>query len=198
MPRTSSRQRSSGPVFPTLPPGIQAGLKQLVSDHVTTVSCMLDVNDDTRNAEKKTNKDDDNSQNDLFVQKLCEECAKVMKQQQLSPSSFLARFFDATILSQHAAEVLNKSGKGSAPTLAERIAGEWAKNHPFQRRKQTTNTSISIESNQQKASETNSGTSDSAARHDEDKPIQKKKRKGENASKKNKKMDLKKLKSTYR
>jgi hypothetical protein len=76
------------------------------------------------------NNDGDNSK-DPVEKKLCEQCAKVMKQQQLSPSSFLARFFDVTMLSQHAADVLQKSGKGSAPILAERIAGEWAKNKGF-------------------------------------------------------------------
>ena len=196
MPRTSSRQRSSGPVFPTLPPGIQAGLKRLVSDNVTTVACMLDVTDDTRNAEKKTNNDDDNSQNNQFVQKLCEECAKVMKQQQLSPSSFLARFFDATILSQHASEVLNKSGKGSAPTLAERIAGEWAKSHPLQQRKPTSTGSVSNESTQQKPSEINKETPDISDRHNEDNVIQTAKRKGDKVSKKRKEGGFKKLKST--
>jgi hypothetical protein len=63
-------------------------------------------------------------------QQLCEKCALVIKQQQLSPSSFLARFFEKDMLSAHA-QVLGKSAKGSAPTLADRIAGEWAKNKGF-------------------------------------------------------------------
>ena len=76
--------------------------------------------------------DDDTEESKLAsVLELCEQCAKVMKQQQLNPSSFLARFFDKSVLSQHAEEVLQKSGKGSPPTLAERIAGEWAKGKPF-------------------------------------------------------------------
>lgn len=62
------------------------------------------------------------------IHALCEQCAVVMKQQQLSPSSFLARFFDAQTLSSHAVENLGKSGKGSAPVLAERIVAEWQKN----------------------------------------------------------------------
>jgi hypothetical protein len=61
---------------------------------------------------------------------LCEQCAKILQQQQLSPASFLARFFDAKMLAEHA-ELLGKSPKGTAPTLAERIAGEWAKNNPI-------------------------------------------------------------------
>jgi hypothetical protein len=75
--------------------------------------------------------DNDYDGKDPIEKKLCEQCAMVMKQQQLTPSSFLARFFDVTVLSQHAADVLQKSGKGSAPILAERIAGEWAKNKGF-------------------------------------------------------------------
>jgi hypothetical protein len=61
---------------------------------------------------------------------LCEQCAKILQQQQLSPASFLARFFDAKMLAVHA-ELLGKSPKGTAPILAERIAGEWAKNNPI-------------------------------------------------------------------
>ena len=131
MPRTSSRQRNSGPVFPSLSPGIQDGLSRLVSDNVSTVASMLNVKEDGRDHNKE------------FVQELCEQCAKVMKQQQLSPSSFLARFFDATLLSRHAVEVLNKSGKGSAPTLAERVAGEWSKNKPLPPPKSTSSSSNS-------------------------------------------------------
>jgi hypothetical protein len=62
------------------------------------------------------------------IDALCEKCVGVMKQQQLSASSFLARFFHPDMLSTHAVDCLGKSGQGSAPVLAERIAGEWAKN----------------------------------------------------------------------
>ena len=50
-----------------------------------------------------------------------------MKLNQLSPSSFLARFFDMELLRQHAV-LLNKSGKGTTIVLSERIATAWAKN----------------------------------------------------------------------
>ena len=55
---------------------------------------------------------------------LCEKCAQVMKQQQLSVSSFLARFFPADMLSKQAV-LWGKSGKGSAAVLADRIALAW-------------------------------------------------------------------------
>ena len=108
-----SRRSRRGPVeaFPALPQGIQKGLQRLVGDHAGTISAMLDISDD-----------------DAEASLICEKCAQVMKQQQLSASSFLARFFQADMLSQHATEVLQKSGKGSAAALADRIAAEWAKN----------------------------------------------------------------------
>lgn len=62
------------------------------------------------------------------VDELTEKCAAVMKQQQLSAAQFLARFFEADMLSDHAEKVLNKSAKGSSAQLAERVANEWAKN----------------------------------------------------------------------
>jgi len=108
----SRRRGASGPVFPSLPSGVQAGLKRLVSDNQTTVANMLDCDEDSS------------------VEVLCEKCAGVMKQQQLSASSFLARFFDQAMLSAHST-LLGKSANGSPPVLAERIAGEWAKNKPI-------------------------------------------------------------------
>ena len=64
---------------------------------------------------------------DATVEDLCEKCAVVMKQQRLGPATFLARFFDVSVLSQHAA-FLKKSAKGSAAVLGERIESEWRKN----------------------------------------------------------------------
>lgn len=108
MSRRSSRRQTSQPAFPALRPGIQAGLKRLVSDNSATVARMLQC---------------ESSDTDV----LCEKCASVMKQQQLSASSFLARFFDAEMLKQHAL-LLGKSGKGSPAVLSERIEAEWSKN----------------------------------------------------------------------
>jgi hypothetical protein len=113
--RSSGRRRAAtGPAFPALAPGIQNGLRRLVSDNQERVALMLDK----KRAVAST------------VDSLCEDCATVMKQQQLSASSFLARFFDIETLSEHAV-LLNKSGKGTAPLLAERIETAWAKNVPI-------------------------------------------------------------------
>jgi hypothetical protein len=110
--RTSSRRSSAEPLFAKLwPPGVKIGLGRLVADNAETVAKML---------QSPSDKPAD----------LCEQCAKILQQQQLSPASFLARFFDAKILATHA-ELLGKSPKGTAPTLAERIAGEWARNNPI-------------------------------------------------------------------
>jgi hypothetical protein len=114
--RPHRRAAASGtPAFPGLALGIQNGLRRLVSDNASIVAQMLDSHGG-------------NHVND--VNELCEKCATVMRQQQqMSPSTFLARFFDATLLSKHAVNVLQKSGKGSAAVLAERIAKEWLKNN---------------------------------------------------------------------
>ena len=95
--------------FPALAEGTQNGLRRLVADNSVTVASMLDV-------EKYS-----------VVDALCEKCAQVIRQQQLSVASFLARFFSADLLSDQAI-IVGKSGKGSAATLADRIAVAWAAN----------------------------------------------------------------------
>jgi hypothetical protein len=102
--------RATTLAFAALAEGTQNGLRCLVSDNATTVATMLDM-------------DPDSSTTDV----LCEKCAQVMRQQQLSVSSFLARFFPAEILSKHAV-LWGKSGKGSAAVLADRIALVWLQN----------------------------------------------------------------------
>jgi hypothetical protein len=87
----------------------------LVSDNSAMVADMLNVIG--RNSPQDTS----------LVLELCEKCAGVMKQQQLSSSAFLARFFDRDCLASHSRK-LKKSDKGSAPTLADRIEAEWRKN----------------------------------------------------------------------
>ena len=110
--RRSSRQSNAEPLFSKLwPPGVKIGLERLVTDNAETVAKML---------QSPSDKPAD----------LCEQCAKILQQQQLSPASFLARFFDAKMLAMHA-ELLGKSPKGTAPTLAERITGEWTRNNPI-------------------------------------------------------------------
>ena len=109
--RSSRRAASNRPAFPQLPAGVQAGLQRIVTDHAATVARMLDC-----------------ETNDTAV--LSEKCATVMKQQQLSASQFLARFFHLDMLQQHAA-ILGKSNKGTAAVLSERIEAAWLKNKPL-------------------------------------------------------------------
>lgn len=110
--RRSSSRRSTAPAFPSLPVGVQNGLKCLISDNQKTVAEMLDSD---KSASSQEN--------------LAEQCALVMKQQQLSAAQFLARFFQADMLADHVTSYLNnKSAKGTSAHLAERIANEWAKN----------------------------------------------------------------------
>jgi hypothetical protein len=45
----------------------------------------------------------------------------------LTAEMVMARFFETSVLSHYSQEVLEKSGKGSAATLAARIAKEWSK-----------------------------------------------------------------------
>jgi hypothetical protein len=115
-----SRRSRRGTVeaLPALSQGVQNGLKRLVADNAETVATMLDASST-------------NSTNEDVVAVLSEKCAQVMKQQQLSASNFLARFFAADLLAEHAVSVLGKSGKGSTATLGDRIAAEWAKNKPL-------------------------------------------------------------------
>ena len=112
--RSSSRRNQSA-VFPSLPIGVQNGLTCLVSDNQNTVAEMLEISSTTTS--------------ETAVEQLTERCAKVMKQQQLSAEQFLARFFHATVLSNHISTYYpTKSGKGTSAQVAERIANQWAKN----------------------------------------------------------------------
>lgn len=104
----SRRQTSGADSFDKLSEGVKYGLQRLVNENAETVKQMLSA---TKTAS---------------ATELCELCAQVMQQQQLSPSSFLARFFDATILAAQCS-LLGKSSKGNAPALAERIASAWLK-----------------------------------------------------------------------
>lgn len=134
MASRSSRRRAAAPAFPSLPEGVQVGLKILVSDNKETVAEMLGHKEDAE------------------IDALCEQCASVMRQQQLSASSFLARFFNEEILSAHAINHVGKSGKGSAPVLAERIAGEWAKNILFAKSDDESSSDVTSRKRKAKAS----------------------------------------------
>jgi hypothetical protein len=111
MSRRSSR-RATTSAFAGLIEGTQNGLRRLVGDNTKTVAAMLDVEEDSSTSV------------------LCEKCALVMRQQQLSVSSFLASFFSTDLLSEQAV-LLGKSGKGSAAVLAGRIAAAWGHNKPL-------------------------------------------------------------------
>ena len=111
----SRRRRGAGAddgkkLFEKLPAGTRAGLELLVGANKKLVAEMLQ-SDSSSTAH------------------LCERCAGVLKQQQLSPDSFLARFFPASVLSEHSI-LLGKSGNGNEPALAERIGNVWARNPP--------------------------------------------------------------------
>lgn len=109
--RRSSRQAAAASSSPQLPVGVETGLMQMVTDHQETVAKMLNCDETT-----------------TTTHILVKRCAVIMKQQQLSASQFLARFFDQSILQQHAVDALGKSGKGSAAVLGERIETEWRRN----------------------------------------------------------------------
>jgi len=117
-----SRAAATGDTNPDsiekLPAGVQAGLRRLVKDHVHTVKAML--------ANPSTEADDGAE----VAEVLARLCAGVIRQQRLSPSGFLTRFFDKNVLAQHAA-VLGKSDKGGVPVLAERVAGAWLRGPTF-------------------------------------------------------------------
>ena len=100
------RKNTKTNFFNKLSEGVKCGLQRLVNDNTEIVKIMLGA--------AKT----------ADTTKLCELCAQVMQQQQLSPSSFLANYFNTTILAAHCS-LVGKSGKGNAPALAERIAGAW-------------------------------------------------------------------------
>eukprot|EP00873_Tetraselmis_striata_P032977 jgi/Tetstr1/453241/TSEL_040257.t1 len=106
------RGSASASPWAALPAGVKEGLARLVADNRDSVAAMLQA------GQEETE------------QQLCGRCAGVIKQQQLSPGSFLARFFPAEILSAHA-ELMGKSGKGGAATLADRIHACWAKGPTF-------------------------------------------------------------------
>jgi hypothetical protein len=82
---------------------------------------------------------------------VCERCEGVMKQQHLSAPSFLARFFNEEILSAHEINHLGKSGKGSAPVLAQRITREWAKNSLVSKSDEATSCTADVSSRKRKA-----------------------------------------------
>ena len=58
---------------------------------------------------------------------IVDQLKQVMSVNHLNPEQMLARFFDAAVLGTYCSTRLGKSDKGSAATLAGRIAREWAR-----------------------------------------------------------------------
>lgn len=73
------RGSASASPWAALPAGVKEGLARLVADNRDSVAAMLQA------GQEETE------------QQLCGRCAGVIKQQQLSPGSFLARFFPAEV-----------------------------------------------------------------------------------------------------
>jgi hypothetical protein len=111
--RRSSRCSAGSSSRAPIQPSIRRGLESLVivGDNASYIAKMLSV--DAASA----------SSSDKIVNAL-ETC---MGMNNLTAEMLLARFFDASVLSHYSQEVLVKSGKGSAATLAARIAKEWSK-----------------------------------------------------------------------
>jgi hypothetical protein len=103
MSRRSNREKKRAP---GVAPSIQAGLKSFTEGNEALLEEMLAESSGKTPLEKLLN------------------CMHVNS---LSAEMVLARFFDKSVLSEYAVLRLGKSGKGSASTLAARIAGEWAK-----------------------------------------------------------------------
>ena len=101
----SSRRRT--PKRKPVAASVRAGLEDLASGNVAAIASMLD----------KELKDE------AAVADALEE---VMGVNSISAEQLLASYFEADMLSAYSSS-LGKSGKGSAATLAARVAGEWAK-----------------------------------------------------------------------
>eukprot|EP00037_Helgoeca_nana_P006642 m.61052 g.61052 ORF g.61052 m.61052 type:complete len:371 (-) comp17517_c0_seq1:122-1234(-) len=115
MPRPSRRAATNtADAWLRLPQNVQTGFLRLVQDNEDKVRNFLTTE----------------SREDTPPVKLCELCAGMMRQQKLSAAGFLTRFFDKDSLAIHAA-LVGKSPKGGVPTLAERVAGAWARGPVF-------------------------------------------------------------------
>ena len=86
---------------------VRAGLEDLASGNVAAIASMLD----------KELKD---------AAAVADALEEVMGVNSISAEQLLASYFEADMLSAYSSS-LGKSGKGSAATLAARVAGEWAK-----------------------------------------------------------------------
>lgn len=105
---SSTRPRRSAPAAASVPDNVRRGLASFVNGNEDVVRAM--------------GVEEDGDGGDLV-----DALLDVMRVNALSHEMLLARFFDASALSSYCEGVLGKSGKGSAATLAERIAREWSK-----------------------------------------------------------------------
>lgn len=112
--RRSSRQsaNSSTSSRSAIQPSVRRGLESLTMGNESYIATLLSVNVGTSPCSSEKLADD------------LEECMKVNN---LSAEMILAQFFDKSVLSKYSESTLKKSGKGSASTLAARIATAWAK-----------------------------------------------------------------------
>lgn len=74
-----------------------------------------------------TSSDDDTGAREQTATKIVNAIKDCMDMNNLTAEMLLARFFDSLVLSTYSQDVLGRSGKGSAATLAARIAKEWSK-----------------------------------------------------------------------
>eukprot|EP00588_Corethron_pennatum_P019232 CAMPEP_0194310618 /NCGR_PEP_ID=MMETSP0171-20130528/7572_1 /TAXON_ID=218684 /ORGANISM="Corethron pennatum, Strain L29A3" /LENGTH=355 /DNA_ID=CAMNT_0039064337 /DNA_START=192 /DNA_END=1256 /DNA_ORIENTATION=- len=109
--RRSSR-RVSRNTSRSIPPSVERGLRSLIDKNESYVSQLLSLRGSPSTS----------SENSIL--EALQEC---MGMNDLSAEMLLARFFDVQVLKRYAEEVLEKSGKGSAPTLAARIFREWSR-----------------------------------------------------------------------
>ena len=116
MSRRSGRERKASKA--SVAPSVLVGLQSLAEGNEGVLSEMLSE-----------------STGDTVVDKVL-SCMHVNS---LSYEMLLANYLDAGLLSEYCETRLGKSGKGSAATLAERIAREWAK-PSFQPRSGTSGT----------------------------------------------------------
>ena len=104
MRRRSTRQK----VIPSLklPPNVLLGISSLIEGNEVIICSMLSVGKESDPVEK---------------------LVSTMAINSLSAEALLARFFDASMLSEYCETRLGKSGKGGTAVLAARIAREWNK-----------------------------------------------------------------------
>ena len=106
----SARPRRSASQPAVLPANIQRGLASICEGNEELITQMLGAEANGRGESTIT-----------------EKLAQVMAVNSLSHEQMLARFFDASVLGVYCVRRLGKSDKGSAGTLAARIAKEWSR-----------------------------------------------------------------------